>query len=217
MDSAVGLVQTYLRVNGYFTVVEYPVVELRESFRTATDLDVLAFRFPGAGRVIPGESGTGRRLHPPFTTDPLLKVPDGYADMLIGEVKEGEAKFNRGGRRAEVIAAALGRFGCCPIDEAESVAKSVLRSGRASTPYGHAVRLVAFGAVAGPSDETPYQRISLGHVLRYLEAWMEEHWAVLRHTQLKDPVLSFLATLVKARGAAGGATPFPLVEREASP
>ena len=28
---------------------------------------------------------------------------------------------------------------------------------------------------------------------------MDEHWAVLRHTQLKDPVLSFLATLKKAK------------------
>lgn len=52
MDSAVGLVQTYLRVNGYFTVVEYPVVELRDDFRAATDLDILAFRFPGSGRVM---------------------------------------------------------------------------------------------------------------------------------------------------------------------
>jgi hypothetical protein len=199
MDSAVGLVQTYLRVNGYFTVVEYPVVELRGGFRAATDLDILAFRFPGAGRLIPGEGGSGRRLHPPFTTDPVLGVPDGRADMLIGEVKEGEAKFNRGGRRAEVVAAALARFGCCPGEAAESVAKDLLRSGTASTSHDHTVRLVAFGSVADSSGAAPYGRIPLGHVLRYLEGWMEEHWPVLRHTQLKDPVLSFLATLVKAR------------------
>ena len=155
MDSAVGLVQTYLRVNGYFTVVEYPVVELRGGFRTATDLDILAFRFPEAGRLIPGETGTGRRRHPPFTTDPHLKVPDGGADMLVGEVKEGEAKFNRGGRRVEVIAAALARFGRCPVEAAEAIAKSVIRSGRASTPHGHAVRLVAFGSVAGGAAASP--------------------------------------------------------------
>ena len=28
MDTAVGLVQAYLRVNGYFTVAEYPVLDL---------------------------------------------------------------------------------------------------------------------------------------------------------------------------------------------
>lgn len=51
------------------------------NIRTATDLDIPAFRFSGAGRIIPGEPATGRRRHPPFTTDPLLKVPDGCADM----------------------------------------------------------------------------------------------------------------------------------------
>lgn len=198
MDSAVTLVQTYLRLNGYFTVVEYPVVELRGEFRAATDLDVLAFRFPEAGRLIPGEAGH-RRRHPPFRTDPVLEVPVDGTDMLIGEVKEGEAKFNRGGRRAEVIGAALARFGCAPADEAESVSEELLRSGTASTGQGHTVRLVAFGSVADSSPGAPYRRISLGHALRYVESWMDEHWAVLRHTQLKDPVLSFLATLKKAR------------------
>lgn len=205
MDSAVGLVQTYLRVNGYFTVVEYPVVEeLRAEFQTATDLDILAFRFPGSERLIAGEDPHGRRRHPPHTVDPRLEVPAGSADMLIGEVKEGEAKFNRSGRRAEVIAVALARFGCCPEEVAESVARRLLRSGRASTPDGHTIRLIAFGSVAGSANGMPYLRLPLGHVLRFLEAWMEEHWAVLRHTQLKDPVLSFLATLVKARTTDGG-------------
>ncbi len=27
MDTAVALVETYLRINGYFTVTEYPVIE----------------------------------------------------------------------------------------------------------------------------------------------------------------------------------------------
>lgn len=41
-----ALVQSYLHVNGYFTVVEYPVLEARRGGtpRTITDLDVLAFR-----------------------------------------------------------------------------------------------------------------------------------------------------------------------------
>jgi len=41
------MVQAYLNVNGYFTVVEYPVMEayLERPARTATDLDLLAFRF----------------------------------------------------------------------------------------------------------------------------------------------------------------------------
>jgi hypothetical protein len=48
VDHAVALVESYLRLNGYFTVTEYPVIEACKfgGYRTATDLDVLAFRFP---------------------------------------------------------------------------------------------------------------------------------------------------------------------------
>jgi hypothetical protein len=50
MDTAVALVQAHLQVNGYFAVTECPVVEAlrHHGYRTATDLDILAFRFPGA-------------------------------------------------------------------------------------------------------------------------------------------------------------------------
>ena len=203
MDNAVHLVQTYLRVNGYFTVVEYPVVELREGYRTATDLDVLAFRFPGVHRLIPGSAREREPEPPVFGPDPALQVPEGRADMLIAEVKEGEARFNRGGRRADVFAAALARFGCCPPTASAEVARRLLQTGAAVTPGGHGIRLVAFGSVAPEGGGRPYLCISLGHVLRFLEAWIDEHWAVLRHTQLKDPVLSFLSTLEKAREGGG--------------
>ena len=62
MDTAVSLVQEYLHVNGYFTVVEHPVLErLRAGqVRTVTDLDVLAYRLPGAGHdLIHRRSGIG--------------------------------------------------------------------------------------------------------------------------------------------------------------
>ena len=46
MDTAIGLVQAYLRVNGYFTVAEYPVLDATglAGPRTITDLDILAVR-----------------------------------------------------------------------------------------------------------------------------------------------------------------------------
>ena len=58
MDTAVALVQAYLHVNGYFTVAEYPVLEAQcadHQIRTVTDLDILAYRFPGC-RARPGRS-----------------------------------------------------------------------------------------------------------------------------------------------------------------
>ncbi len=104
MNTAVALVQAYLQVNGYFTVAEYPVLEaLRHGgTRTATDVDILAFRFPNAGC----EVAHGRRrarsslaLEP----DPTLGVPPSSADMTVGEVKAGVsqafvARASRGAR-----------------------------------------------------------------------------------------------------------------------
>ncbi len=50
MTTAVGLVESYLRLNGYFTVTEYqvqhPVAGQPGMYETATDLDILAVRLP---------------------------------------------------------------------------------------------------------------------------------------------------------------------------
>ncbi len=69
MDHAVSLVQAYLQLNGYFTSAEYPIMQSagKGSFRTVTDIDILAFRFPGAvgnnGLAVhdggPSEKGAG--------------------------------------------------------------------------------------------------------------------------------------------------------------
>ena len=209
MDSAVSLVQAYLRVNGYFTVTEFPVVELplRQPYRTATDLDLLALRFPGAGRLIPGEDERPPRRHPRFVVDQELDAPEDSVDMIVGEVKEARAEFNPAGLRAEILRAALIRFGCCHDDvAAESLARDVLRWGHGWTHGGHRVRLVAFGAKTPGVTSVPYLRISLGHVLRFLENYVSEHWEVLKHTQSKDPVLGFLMMSHKARRAAPAPT-----------
>ena len=54
MDTCVALVQAYLHLNGYFTVVEYPVIEASAHghARALTDLDILAVRFPGASHDV---------------------------------------------------------------------------------------------------------------------------------------------------------------------
>lgn len=194
MDSAVSLVQTYLRVNGYFTVTEYPLVEIRgEDARTLTDLDVLAFRFPGAGRPARGRRGqTGGPCAP---ADPVLGCPEDRPDMLIGEVKEGRAQWNAAGSRPEVIAAGLTRFGCCSPGHAHHIAEAVLRDGEATTHDGHMVRLVVFSGHGGSGG--PYRVVHLGHVLDYLLDFLQEEWPALGHTELKDPTLGLLATLAR--------------------
>lgn len=190
---AVALVQAYLRVNGYFTVSEYPILAARSGqVRQATDLDLLAFRFPGAGRRIPGRSPREDVFQP----DPALGCPADRADMLIGEVKEGRAELNRAARDPDVLRTALARFGCCPSGHADVIAR-LIREGAAVTPTGHRIRFVAFG---GSASDVPGVDVtlSLGHVAGFLREHLREHWDVLRHAQFKDPALACLAVLEKA-------------------
>ena len=196
MDHAVALVEAYLRVNGYFTVSEYPVVEARRygGFRTATDLDILAFRFPGAGRLVPSESD---EVEPSYAPDPELGCRPDCAEMLIGEVKEGKAELNEAARDPAVLQAALIRFGCCHRSHVPEVVKQLLQKGHAMTNCGHHVRMVAFGALHGSSGSPKYDIISLGHIERFLHDYICQHWEVLHQAQFKDPVFGFLVMLEK--------------------
>ena len=192
MDTAVALVQSYLHINGYFTVTEYPLLETRSGtgVRMRTDLDLLAVRFPGAGR---------EHAHQPngdvaYEPDPALGCPAHQPDMLVAEVKEGRAEFNAASRDPSVLAAALRRFGCCHDHDAHDVVRTLLTRGTAHTACGHRVRLVAFG---GSGRNGPWRVITLDHVIDFLRQYLDERWPVLRHAVFKDPTLSLLAVLQK--------------------
>lgn len=204
MDNAVALVQAYLRVNGYFTVAEFPILEgSLGQFREVTDLDMLAFRFPGAGH----HAGARMATEASFEVDRELGSPSGNADMIIGEVKEGAPKLNAAARKPAVLAAALSRFGCCSITEAPGVVENLARRGRSSLPNGHSARMVVFAPSPRNSDTPVYRLISLGHIAKFLQDHLRQHWDVFGHTQFKDPALGFLATLEKARRGDGQESP----------
>ncbi len=202
MDNAVALVQAYLRVNGYFTVAEYPVIEaVRDGqYRAVTDLDILAFRFPNSGRLIPGDQDSTPECQDHFAPDPNLGVPTENADMIIGEVKEGRAELNKAARDADVMRVALRRFGCCTPQE--SVVEDLLSTGKAQLKSGYHVRLVAFGASPPDKGEPGYEVVLLKDVTDFLEDYIRTYWDVLHHADFKDPALGFLLTLEKARRAA---------------
>lgn len=200
MDNAVALVRAYLHVNGYFTVCEYPVLEAAHNggYRTVTDLDVLAFRFPHAGRLVAESSVTSPAPPVHFEPDPALGVTGVHGDMMIGEVKEGRARLNEPTTDPGVLEAALARFGCCRPEEAPDLARTVLRGGAATGPHGHRVRLVVFASIAESTTMTGVRVVPLGHVVRFLQAYIEQYWEVLHHAQFKDPAFGFLMTVQKA-------------------
>jgi hypothetical protein len=208
MDNAVALVQTYLRVNGYLTVTEFPIVEAvgYGGYQTATDLDVLGFRFGHSCTLTP--SAVNRDAPDPdrcwVETDPALNIRTGVSDMIIGEVKEGRAVLNRAASNPSVLAAALTRFGCCEPHEAVRLAQQLAQEGRATTPGGHRVRLVAFGSLPPEVLSRRFEVILLGDILEYLREHVHRNWSRLQASESKDPGLSFLMTLEKAqRGGRG--------------
>ena len=206
MDTSVALVQAYLHVNGYFTVAEYPVLEAYrgDHARTVTDLDILAFRFAGAGHDV--IRGRGRRALGERVTDPILQCPADRPDMIIGEVKEGAARFNDAMRDPVVLQIALVRFGCCPSDHAEDLVQQLLARRHVVAPTGHSIRMVAFGDVQANHPEPAGTTVPMRHVVQFLQRYLRTHWNVLRHAQIRDPAFGVLALIEKwgvdaARGA----------------
>ena len=162
-----------------------------------TDLDILALRFRHAGYEVV-KRGHHRPLNDRgFEPDPLLGCPADQPDMIVGEVKEGAARFNSATLDPAVLEVALARFGCCEPDHAGVVARAVLDHGEAHTPSGHVVRLVAFGGAAEGQREGDWRTVPIGHVIASVRTFIREHWDVLHHAQFKDSTLAMLALLEK--------------------
>ena len=196
MDTCVALVQAYLQLNGYFTVVEYPVIEAsgHGHARALTDIDILAVRFPAASHDV--VSGAAHQHLGRGYPDPALACPTDRPDMIVGEVKEGAARFNHAMRDPVVLGVALARFGCCSADNATDVAQDLLTRGHAETHGGHQVRMIAFGDAPEVRNRGGHT-IAMRHVVSYLQHYLRDHWEILRHSQIKDPVFATLALIEK--------------------
>jgi hypothetical protein len=169
-------------------------------------LDILAFRFPRAQADVIRRQGRQRVImEDTFLLDPLLRCSPEHPDMIVGEVKEGTARFNEAVRDPAVLAIALARFGCCGPEYAGDMAQRLVADGRADTPEGHTVRMVAFGTAPEGASDAQATIVPMHHVVEFLRGYLHRHWDVLRHAQLKDPALDVLALSEKW----GAATPAP--------
>lgn len=200
MDNAVSLVRAYLQLHGYFVVTEYPLVEINEEnkIRTVTDIDILAFRFAHAGRIVSSfKSSQDEKLIQ--VTDEILKPVGDQPDMLIAEVKEGYAKENRIMFQENALESVLTRFGCCTPGEFRKFYDSFSQSGKAELPSGHILRSIVFGGKPPAQKKSFVSKfISLKHVLDYLNEYIEKHWDYFKTANFRDPALSFLVTLKKS-------------------
>ncbi|GIV02438.1 MAG: hypothetical protein KatS3mg015_1268 [Fimbriimonadales bacterium] len=196
MDVAVAVVQGYLRLNGFFTVTEFPVLERdNHGVRTVTDVDVIGVRFPGAGRWIPGKRTDELVLGP----DPALKLSDDSLEVLICEVKEGAAATNRSLLTREVVEIVLRRLGCCGQGHAEA-AERIVSQGAALTHIGVGrtpcrIRVAVFAG--GGSDRRPYLFVPLSAVVRFMRQQFVAHEGLLTHAQWKEEALAYVSLLAK--------------------
>ena len=192
MDISVALVRAYLQLNGYFTITEYPVVRKLgdASYRSLTDVDVAGLHLPGGERD--------------FELDSALETPEDVPDLIIGEVKEGQAVLNASVTDPEVVAKILGRFGCCRKGEGIQAARALVNRGSVVTGSSYSVRLVAFGTTI--EQPAPYLRILLSDVVAYVDRYIEQNWELVRTAGSKDPIFGVMLLLAKARRRA---TPVP--------
>lgn len=204
MDMGVALVQAYLRAHGYFTVSEYPIFEAMRhgEHRIATDVDILAMRFPHACQLVSQQGRSDEGDVELQTPDQSLGLDPQHVDMIIGEVKIGAAELNRAATDAAVLRATLMRFGCCERQETARVVEALMCDGRTVNPAGHRVRLVAFGSVPPERSQPRYRVVLLRDVVDFLRRFLRAHWNVLHHADFKDPAFSFLMMLEKAGATA---------------
>lgn len=199
VDAASGLVEVYLHVNGYLTLSEWQIQALNRhgQWDTVTDVDVLAVRFPGD--VFLADSHDPEVQSTLKVPGNLLMLEDGVLDVIIGEIKEGEAVFNPAMTRHETLHTVLHRldwlYGDLGVD---SVVLDLAEKGtcRSPAPGGGTVRtrLVAFGRAPHLSENA----IPIGMIIEEAIAFLAEHDALLRSARFSNPVAATLKLLHKS-------------------
>lgn len=193
MDTAVGVVKAYLELCGYFVLAELPVREADGGgYRDVTDVDVLAVRFPHP--VAPRSRQVMSPLDVFLGIDPTRHTLEEGVDVIIGEVKEGRARLNPSLRRADTLAFALRRIGCCPEPQIPDEVQAILRAGRQEMAMPGQVRcqvrIVVFGG-SGESDGHGVQTMLLAHCWHFIEEKLRRAGEVLTWSHFKDPILGF--------------------------
>jgi hypothetical protein len=205
MDTGVALVNAYLRFNGYVVMPEQPILVGEGKpwrYHTATDIDIIAVRFPNAAVVVPRNRPQIARASDDLQleVDPLLGVREGAVDVLIAEVKEGRPRLNAALREADVLYAALRRVDPGFDEPIEKAVARLIEHGAATLKAGGRkwrIRLAAFGDGEPIREGGTFTVIPLQQVMLYVMKCMEEHREVWRDVQFGDPVLDMLHLLDK--------------------
>lgn len=198
MDTAVGIVRSYLELCGYFVLSELPVRErVGRDYRDVTDIDIVAVRFPHP----PSAAGvvSENPLDLLLGSDPQLQTFAEGVDVIIGEVKEGRAEINPALRHQETIAFALRRLGCCPAAQVAQQAIAIAHRGAQGMRMDGMrcrIRLVLFAGY-GLAEASHPLVVPLRRCIAFIQERMRVAPRVMAGTQWKDPTLAMFALLTK--------------------
>lgn len=198
MDVAVDLVEVFLRFNGYLTLSEWHILgeNARGDWETLTDVDILGVRFPG--QVLIADTHDPREAEKLEVPGMILQLEENTVDVIIGEVKQGEAVFNPSLTTHRTLHTTLHRLKWLYEGrDLEKVVEDLQGKGVCYTPArgGGQVRtrLVAFGQ----AEEPTLNRIPIGVVLERVAHTLEEHEEVLRSVLFASPSAATLKLLRK--------------------
>ncbi|HUU61640.1 MAG TPA: hypothetical protein VMX37_04585 [Acidimicrobiia bacterium] len=197
MDIGVSLVEAYLRLSGYLTLTEFEV-QAREadgSFQTITDVDVMGLRLPGD--IYAGDPHGGPDCRLLLIEDPVLQLHPGMVDVLIGEVKQGEAQLNPGLRRHEVLHSLLRRVEWLYAQPMEAVVRDLMKRLVCMSPARGGgeirTRLVAFGR----SPHCDLHTISHAHIVEAMVGFLSGLGEAFRPVQFHEAAPAMLSLLIK--------------------
>lgn len=198
MDTCVALVNAYLRFNGYVAIPEQPVLvgEGRPyRYHTATDVDILAVRFPNAAVVVPRDGGVRGDDDLQLEIDPILDLRIDAVDVIVAEVKQSRPRLNPALLERDVLYATLKRVDPGFDDPLEDTIDELRQNGEAWCKAGGRrwrFRLFGFGEGAPVVDTGRFTTIQLSHVAHFLIRCMRDHHQVWNDAQFGDPVLDLL-------------------------
>lgn len=198
MDIAVNLVENYLRLNGYLTLSEFEVQRRvsKGHYKTVTDVDIMAVRFPGD--LFIGDPHIESEAELLLVHDPVLQLEEDTVDVVIGEVKQGQAELNVNIKDHSVLHTMLHRiewlYGLPLDDVITGLQRNAIHTGPSCGRGDIRTRLVAFGR----SDTLDHKIISLSHIVRTMIEFMETHEDALKPIQFKEPAPAMLRLLMKA-------------------
>jgi hypothetical protein len=199
MDVAVDLVEVFLRFNGYMTLSEWHVLakNQRGDWEPMTDVDILGVRFPGQILIADShdDDDPQEELEVPGV---LLRLEPDTVDVIIGEVKQGEAVFNPSLTKPHTLQTVLHRLRWLYQEgDLEKVVSDLRAEGVCHTPArgGGRVRtrLVAFGQAPEPTLNV----IPLGAILERVALALEEYEDILRSVLFASPSAATLKLLHK--------------------